>query len=101
MDGEEEPDVDTIEISTIFQTIPKDNRPYAKVKIFKTEMMGLWDSGACVSLLGNKADLFIAPRYLSAPKIVRKITTADGTRQPRSGSRGQPTYHIQWKTESN
>lgn len=79
VDEEEDADVGTIEISTLFQRLPKDNRPYAKVQIFKTKTLGLLDSGAGVSLLGKKSNIVIPPRYLSAPKDVLSIMTADGT----------------------
>lgn len=79
-ENEEIHDEEEASDQTIFQMLPNDKRPYAKVNIFKTELSGLLDSGSSVSLLGKKSKVFIKPKHLSPPDTIRKIITADGTK---------------------
>lgn len=69
-----------ISINTITKELPNDNRPYARVQIFHTTLLGLLDSGASVSILGSEALNKLASwPEIQQKKVSQKIRTADGT----------------------
>lgn len=67
------------EIATIFTNEGSDKRPYAKIKIFNTEMKGLLDSGANLTVLGKQSKEYIKIWPVSWRQTKLKIRTADGT----------------------
>lgn len=72
-------EAETPHISTLVENIPHDNRPYVRVKLAGKEMLGLLDSGACISLIGGESELYIDPKHRAKANRTRKVKTADGT----------------------
>ena len=58
--------------------LKNDNRPFAKVKIFDKEIIGLLDSGANISVLGNGSDALIKESKIQVEEDNRIVQTADG-----------------------
>jgi len=78
------------------QTKPNDLRPYAKVKIFEKQMLGLLDSGAQISCIGGSlAKSLHQRRQIKSHKST--IKTADGQLQVVFG---KVTTPIEYKQET-
>lgn len=58
---------------------PQDNRPYASVEVFGKQMIGLLDSGASISILGNGCYDLAKQLDLCLFQIDSSIATADGS----------------------
>lgn len=67
-------------LSTIFDK-PNDVRPYAEVKIFDRNMVGLLDTGASVSCLGSETARAFLDSDHKFKKIRSTVRTADGKKQ--------------------
>lgn len=62
-----------------------DLRPYAKVKLLGTEVLGLLDSGASVSCIGGSFHEQVTNSGIKIKKLNSCVNTADGTRQNVTG----------------
>lgn len=71
-------------LSSIFDN-PRDIRPYATVRIFGKDWVGLLDTGASVSCLGSKAALEILDSDIDFKRIRSFVKTADGRTQTVCG----------------
>lgn len=59
----------------------KDNRPYAKVRLFDVEVFGLLDSGASISVMGKDCRALLEQFNLKYTKLSSSLKTADGGSQ--------------------
>jgi transposase InsO family protein len=73
------------EINSVISRCEYDNRPFAWVKIFDTELKGLLDSGSNCSVLGKNGVLFLEKSKLKPSKISDFVKTADGTHHEITG----------------
>lgn len=62
-----------------------DPRPYAMVKIFEENMLGLLDSGASISCLGVGGEDFLSQHKVPFTRFTSNVRTADGQNQPIIG----------------
>lgn len=67
-----------IHAPNIIKLRDNDNRPYARVKLFDTEVTGLLDSGANVSVMGTGSECILKKCHKSLEKDDTIIATADG-----------------------
>jgi RNase H-like domain found in reverse transcriptase/Reverse transcriptase (RNA-dependent DNA polymerase)/Integrase zinc binding domain/Integrase core domain/Aspartyl protease len=74
-----------MEINSVISRCKDDNRPFARVNIFDTELRGLLDSGSNCSVLGKKGASFLEKFKLRPFKICERIKTADGTHHDITG----------------
>uniref|UniRef100_A0A1B0C8P4 RNA-directed DNA polymerase n=1 Tax=Lutzomyia longipalpis TaxID=7200 RepID=A0A1B0C8P4_LUTLO len=82
--GEE--NVDEIIEVPVFQKFEGDPRPHLKVKIFNIEIIGLMDSGASCTVLGEGSEKLLADLGLIPRTSTGVITVADGNCQRSVGS---------------
>lgn len=73
------------EIASIDEIRFQDNRPFGSVLLEGTEVNGLLDSGASVSVLGKDSLPFLNSIGKTIFKIQSNVSTSDGTKQPVVG----------------
>lgn len=73
------------DVAVAFDMRPKDNRPYAKVRICGEDIDGLLDSGANVTVLGVGCLDKVKRWNLPVKPVNTNIRTADGTNRVVSG----------------
>lgn len=62
----------------LLDCIPEDPRPHLELKIFETRVIGLMDSGASCSILGDGGDKLLSALKLIPRKYSRIVQVADG-----------------------
>lgn len=73
-------------ISNPIHTVQNDNRPHATVRIFDTQLTGLLDSGANVTVLGRGSDTYINKWSIGFKKKRSTVCTADGSKLTSNGT---------------
>lgn len=74
------------DVSPVFIQKPMDNRPYISVDIFGKQIVGLLDSGANVSVVGEKGIKLLEKLNISVlPSKLRNVFTVDGTERSIQG----------------
>lgn len=70
-----------------------DNRPYAKVSILGHEIVGLLDSGANLTVLGQNSENLIKKLKLKPIPFLSNVKTADGTSHDVTSYVNLPIYY--------
>lgn len=76
------------QVCPLFESKPKDNRPYVTIELFGRPYLSLLDTGASVSVFGRGMECFLGnlDPHLFSLEGVPKVTVADGNIQQVGGS---------------